>query len=102
MQSGLLVSGCGFTSGELLGYQNGQCCYHISWGCCSGRPFVFSGRAHTAPARRKRSSWNGAHRPQTDGLDCATQLLLAEAWTRDALLEHASIASFSRFSLAGC
>jgi hypothetical protein len=42
-------------------------------------------------------SWVEPCAPETSALDAATRAALAEVWTQDALAEHASVASFSRF-----
>ena len=60
---------------------------------------IIDGEARLAePATR--SDWCSA-RPvgETVAVDAATRRALREAWLADALLEHASIASFSRFTL---
>ncbi|WP_437283259.1 ferritin-like domain-containing protein [Sorangium sp. So ce375] len=83
--------------------RDGQCCYEFLATCSSsvsGRPFLVGERARTAPARRgETSAWGAAARPDVAALPQATRAALAEAWLRDALLEHASVASFSRFAL---
>jgi hypothetical protein len=44
--------------------------------------------------------WSAAElAPRLDGLGPAEREALAAAWTRDGLLEHASVAAFARFSL---
>jgi len=63
-----------------------------------GRPFVIEGRARLAKAEND-PSW--AHRLllEISALDAETRAALADVWTKDALAEHASVASFSRFVL---
>ncbi|UQA54695.1 ferritin-like domain-containing protein [Polyangium aurulentum] len=77
-----------------------NCCYTakllIGEEMCMGLPFSVEGEARTA-AMRERSDWNVALAPSLERLDPATRVALAEAWTRDALAEHASIAAFARF-----
>jgi hypothetical protein len=80
-------------------YLDGQCCFDLAGGCCSGRPFLVADRARTAGVRTGRTGWTGARRPRVEALDPLVRASLAESWLRDALLEHASIASFSRFAL---
>lgn len=66
------------------------------WGC--GRPFFDGERMLLAPAR-PRADWLEAPSGLAVVPDAVTRAALARAWLRDARLEHASIASFSRFSL---
>jgi hypothetical protein len=77
-----------------------RCCYVFLNPCPPppGRPFIVAGKARIAPAGDD-PSW--AHRllPAVDGLDADTRAALADVWTQDALTEHASVASFSRFVL---
>jgi hypothetical protein len=48
----------------------------------------------------ERKDWNGRSRSQQNvTVDEGVREALAEAWLQDALLEHASIASFARFTL---
>lgn len=83
--------------------QNGQCCYVVTeeaQPCGTGRPFYVAGAARTARARRGDGGWiDKALAPAARDLPARARAALSEAWTRDALLEHASVASFSRFSL---
>ena len=76
--------------------EDGKCCYEFCAGSCCGRPLVVDGLARVAePATRW--DWAFAHaRAEVVG---PTRAALREAWTRDALLEHASIASFATFTL---
>ncbi|WP_433926309.1 ferritin-like domain-containing protein [Sorangium cellulosum] len=69
--------------------------------CVIGRPFLVEGVARTAePAARDdwRAAAPGAP-PRREALSPEQQAALAAHWTRSALLEHASIAAFARFSL---
>ncbi|WP_437331030.1 ferritin-like domain-containing protein [Sorangium sp. So ce381] len=94
-------AGCWYTTlGEGV-LRGGECCYEFTATCGgSGRPFLVGERARTARAeRRAASAWGAAARPDVAALAQATRAALAEAWLRDALLEHASVASFARFSL---
>lgn len=65
-------------------------------GC--GRPFLDGQQVLLAPARG-RTDWLEVAMGLADVSDEATCTALARAWLRDAQLEHASIASFTRFSL---
>lgn len=82
--------------------QGDVCCYWFCEGACCGRPFIVEGTLRTAtPARRAdwTSRAGNAREDQRAPLDDATREALARAWLRDATMEHASIASFARFSL---
>lgn len=96
--------------------QGGYCCYDTITSYCAvpGRPFVVEGRARAAGARRpggearahargrveERAGWSAGERaPGVEGLSPAQREALADAWARDGLLEHASVASFGRFAL---
>ncbi|MBX3199522.1 MAG: ferritin-like domain-containing protein [Labilithrix sp.] len=91
-----VMNGCcnAAISGPVL--EDGKCCYEFCAGACCGRPLVVDGLARVAPPAT-RVDWAPARSPCV--LDGATRDALREAWTRDALLEHASIASFATFTL---
>jgi hypothetical protein len=73
------------------------CCYaKLAFPC--GRPFTVSGRARMARAR-KRNDWGARPDGKPTELDPATARALAAAWLEDARAEHASIASFARFTM---
>ncbi|MDC3956098.1 ferritin-like domain-containing protein [Polyangium jinanense] len=86
-------------------FQNGQCCYDTLFQplCIGGRPFLVNDAPRTAePVRGAFAS--GARSPEAmapnlDDLSADERALLAAAWTRDGLFEHASVASFGRFAL---
>lgn len=77
-----------------------QCCFSVTHGSCCGRPFVVAGVARLAEVR-DREDWGGvcAGSLHERRLTAAERQELAAVWVADALLEHASIASFARFSL---
>ena len=80
-----------------------SCCYIMvesPSGLCSatGRPFTVAGTTRTAPAHQ-RTGWSAPASPAVSGLDAGTRRALAEAWTREARYEHASVASFARLAL---
>lgn len=90
----------------------GACCYETITAPCggpTGRPFLVAGRPLTAAVRRGDAGGWRAEGPApclaaerdtgAPALSAAQRGALAEAWTRDALMEHASVASFARFSL---
>jgi hypothetical protein len=66
-----------------------------------GRPFLVAGHPVTAETRAggESGSWRVDLAPRVDGLTAEVRAALAEAWLRDALAEHASIASFARSAL---
>jgi len=72
------------------------CCYTFCQGACCGRPFAVDGSLRAAPLAA-RSAWAtspAAARPRGAALDA-----VARAWREDARMEHASVASFARFTL---
>ena len=62
------------------------------------RPFLV-GASMRSSLSSLRSDWNLALAPSVVLLDRPTREALAEAWLRDALEEHASIAAFARFTM---
>ena len=90
-------------SGPTLNEQS-QCCYMVYVDLCGpgGRPYLVEGQGRTAGAERGSGArgWVEGERPRLDGLTAEERAALAQAWTADALLEHASVASFGRFALA--
>jgi hypothetical protein len=82
-------------------FNGAQCCYTFCTGACCGRPLFVSGEARIAPAAFRGDWGGGAWRAagSDDHLDAVTRERLAEAWLYDAQLEHASVASFARFTL---
>jgi hypothetical protein len=80
-----------------------SCCYAVTEEpkpCGTGRPFLLDGEARMARAEVGDRGWSEADlAPAIDGLDDRARAALAHAWSTDALAEHASVASFSRFAL---
>ena len=74
-----------------------RCCYWFCAGACCGRPFTVAGRARVAEAVAD-GSWLVPCEPVR--LDDVTRAALAAVWRADALMEHASVASFARATLA--
>jgi hypothetical protein len=75
------------------------CCYDVlteSYPCYVGRTFFIDEGVVTAELRAG-ASWNAGPEPCVSALDVTTRRALAEAWARDGLFEHASVASFARF-----
>lgn len=74
-----------------------SCCYEWTIPCPGGRPLLVDGRPWIAGLRAGRS-WS-AQLPETTSTSALPDALrerIADAWLRDALTEHASIASFAR------
>ncbi|MEJ7728770.1 MAG: ferritin-like domain-containing protein [Polyangiaceae bacterium] len=91
-----------YKSAEEGTVQGGDCCYEVVANCTSGsgRPLVVEGRPLTATVRRGASgAWRASARPDVADLSVGQRDALAAAWLGDAMLEHASVASFSRFAL---
>jgi len=93
---------CGWIVDEVCGpfEAESDCCYvaHTEI-LCEGRPLTVHGAARTA-SLRAGSDWIGAL-PQLE-LGPALRQAAAQVWRRVALAEHASVASFARFSLELC
>jgi hypothetical protein len=94
-------TGCGAFLSEAT-FEAGLCCYEVQQ-CGTGRPYLDGGRARTALPHTlapDSAAWTaeGAASDVT-ALAPALRARLAAVWTADALLEHASIASFGRFAL---
>jgi hypothetical protein len=64
-----------------------------------GRPLLVEGQARTSPTKSRRDWARGGARPDVNGLDPALREALAAHWRGMAALEHASVASFARFTL---
>ena len=72
------------------------------WGpppCGIGRPLLAGGRARTARAAARDDWAAGDAGVDTGDLDAPTRAALGRHWTAVAALEHASVASFARFTL---
>jgi hypothetical protein len=68
------------------------------YGGTPGRPFIVRGDERRA-AIGFGAGWARACVPDGAGLDARTRAALATYWTEIALMEHASVAAFSRFVL---
>jgi len=67
--------------------------------CLSGRPFLIEGAPRLATAAAN-ADWRGLSLlPKAADLAPVLRARLAEQWTQVALMEHASIAAFARFTL---
>lgn len=85
------------------GYMGDACCYPVTRvtthdNCVVGRPYYEGGQLVFAEPRRA-DGWAAGKRPDVARLSAAERRVLADAWTRDALIEHASVAAFARFAL---
>lgn len=69
----------------------------VSLGCSPGRPFLIGGQPRLAGAE-PREDWT-CELGHCSEASAGVRAALATAWTRTALMEHASIAAFARFSL---
>jgi hypothetical protein len=82
--------------------QGSLCCYEAQEIVyCLGRPYLVEGQPIVAPAQRGLLGWSdpAPEAPSVDTIDAEARAALAEAWTQDGMLEHASVASFGRFAL---
>jgi hypothetical protein len=79
-----------------------KCCYDVVVSvyehCGKGRDLVIDGELRTAPPA-ERSDWMVALDDALPVPSDAARATLAALWTRDGLLEHASVAAFARFTL---
>jgi hypothetical protein len=94
------VLDAGFACIELvnLEMQGDECCYDLMGVGGCGRPFLVDGEARRA-ATLVRKDWLKERETTNVELDSATREALTSAWLEDARLEHASVASFARFTL---
>ena len=94
--------------------EEGACCYDVTkeesddgcgflTGCAvEGRPFLVESCVVTAAPRpaRRAADWSAAGvSPRVEALTPSQRRAIADSYTQSALFEHASVASFSRFSL---
>jgi len=71
----------------------------IPGGCVIGRPFLVGGTQRLSQLAA-RADWSElALLPELTGLTEVLRTRLGQEWTRIALMEHASIAAFARFTL---
>ncbi len=78
-------------------FVNGQCCYGFCTGSCCGRPLLVDG-APLLPPLVLRDDWLDEVAVTLEG-DAVDREGAGKAWLEDARMEHASIASFARFTL---
>lgn len=92
--------GCSYVQGLAAEQIEGECCYDVLFDCGVGRPYTDAGGALSAEAQwGEASQWIADEAPCTDGLTTEIRELLAAAWCRDGMYEHASVASFARFAM---
>lgn|GEM_PF-887575 len=83
------------------------CCYWLlvdEGQICPGRPFLVDGHDRLAPLRSDNgtpSPWacRNSDRPHPMSLDSQRRAAMAEVYAQAGLFEHASVASFARFTL---
>jgi hypothetical protein len=80
-----------------------KCCYEVDQtgpviGCYVGRAFLVDEGLVKAELGRG-AGWRAGGAPAVAGLAEATREALAKGWVLDGLFEHASVASFARFSM---
>jgi hypothetical protein len=95
---------CSYAVGSLICAELlGDTCHYILMMqedvCGEGRPLLVDGHARTAAACERTDWAQPSIAPRMEGLSAAQRRALAERWTRTALAEHASVASFARFAL---
>ena len=82
---------------------NGECCYEVissSDFCGVGRPYTEAGQGIVAQTKAGERGWLAEIGPvDVAGVSDDERAQLAASWRRDGLLEHASVAAFSRLSL---
>lgn len=96
-RGGGLVQRASFVCGPLRATDAG-CCYVLTGDNAIGRPFLVDGAIRRA-ASETGTGWAVRSEPDVRALDRDTRRALADVYTREAMAEHASVASFSRFAL---
>ncbi len=81
-----------------LGYEDPDTFMCREDSCTPGRPLKVDGQARTAPVRSGSAAWAQELRPSLP-LSRKARRALARWWSEIGSLEHASVASFSRFAL---
>jgi len=94
---------CNPASSDGVPMADGSCCYVFCPGPCCGRPFEIGGELRIAGVS-ERNDWLGAVATRLAGqselaVSGALAQRIAREWLDDARMEHASIASFARFTL---
>jgi hypothetical protein len=94
-QRGALNAACVYRKRGGEGKATWQC---AGRSCVIGRPLIVDGEARAA-SPRARDDWRGEVVVDRSGLSPAAREALVAHYTAMAALEHASVASFARFSL---
>ena len=96
LQQQLACNGCcNPASSPGVPSSDGTCCYVFCERSCCGRPFIVDGRQQLANLA-SRGDWLQAFAAAPPG---SLDARIAGEWLEDARMEHASIASFARFTL---
>jgi len=95
---GVVKDGCCNPATGFAGLEGDKCCYYYCVGACCGRPLLIGGHARLADAVA-RIDWADHRESDAAVPDAKTAAGLRDAWLADAAAEHASIASFARFSM---
>ena len=91
---------CSAEAGGLCGFDDAAQAFICRFESCAiGRPFLVDGVERLAPVAT-RADWSELSLlPSLTHMTALLRTRLSEQWTRIALMEHASIAAFARFSL---
>ena len=77
-----------------------KCCYLVGWISCDGRPLMIEGEARLADVVCGTAAWSNIAIAAAPSRDAALNEVLGRRWSERARFEHASVASFARFSMA--
>jgi hypothetical protein len=91
------ASDCG-PKESCISTETGRACIGTGGGIC-GRPFLIDGEPRHAPLAAYDAGWTAGEAPAVDALDPTSRRALAEHWSKNGLMEHASVAAFARFTL---
>ncbi len=73
--------------------------FEVDQQSCCGRPLLREGQPLLAALQTGEGDWSAHTRPDVSGLPDALRHRAGQYWLHSALLEHASVASFARFTL---
>lgn len=76
------------------------CCYLVGVIGCEGRPLMIAGEARLADVVPGTAAWSSLRVDASCTGDLALDEVLSRRWAERARYEHASVASFARFSMA--
>lgn len=77
-----------------------KCCYLVGSIACDGRPLMIEGEARLADVVCGSKAWSNIAMSAAPSGDAALNEILGRRWADRARFEHASVASFARFSMA--